>query len=86
MCGRDLKICQKAFAEGVAIGRAELLADRIQASIECGLDEETICKAFGITLEILDYFKQRYGWKADALTSHSTAQNKHSSADHAGLN
>ena len=90
MCGRDLKICQKAFAEGyaegVVIGRAELLADRIQASIEIGLDEEIICKAFGITLKILDDFKQRYGWQASATASYSSAKNKHSSADYTGLN
>ena len=86
MCGRDLKIAQKSKAEGISIGRAEILAERVKASIEIGLDEETICKAFGITSEILDDFKRRHGWKADALTSYSTAENKHSSADHAGLN
>ena len=45
MCGRDKKIAEKA--------KAKVLAERIKASIECGLDEETICKAFGITPEEL---------------------------------
>ena len=50
MCGRDKKIVEKA--------KAEALAERIKASIECGLDEETICKAFGITPEEL---RDRFG-------------------------
>ena len=49
MCGRDKKIAEKAKAEG----KAEMLAERVKASIEIGLDEETICKAFGITPEEL---------------------------------
>ena len=53
MCKRDEKIAQKNKAEGISIGRAEMLAERVKASIEIGLDEETICKAFGITPEEL---------------------------------
>ena len=85
MCGSDLKIAQKSKAEGISTGKAEMLAERVKASIEIGLDEEAICKAFGITMEVLDDFKRRHGWKDDALMPHSTAKNKHSSADHAGL-
>lgn len=58
MCKRDEKIAQKNKAEGISIGRAEMLAERVKASIEIGLDEETICKAFGITPEEL---RDRFG-------------------------
>lgn len=45
MCRRDEKLAEKA--------KAEVLTEKIKTSIECGLDEETICKVFGITPEEL---------------------------------